>query len=774
MRYLPVGVGDLVGAWHCPKEYYRYRWFRRGSLTESVLRLQWLCGLIYDRLPAWCEGPPSSIVITCGEMIPVPGSQGTPAASRLRRERWTTADRNPDYQLQWAAECLASCRRDHEACGDDRDYVEMPTRVVDVGSPTEGRPLHLAIPAADGLREPYAALSYCWGAGAQHTTELRESNLALLRDGIDEARLTQTHREALAVTRALGLRYLWIDSLCINRGDPADWAAESRRMGRVYGGAALTIIAGRASDSRHGFVANTLQPAAGPCALPYHSSTGSSQEAHGDGDGNGNRDRHRLVEPRTDHDVAYACLRRSHDIGPTDDRGWCFQEAALSRRVLLFGREQLLFQCQQVHAWEDGDFSRRGEDTKLGSRLRRNLAVPIGLGNGRRAAVPARGTKQGQGQEQAQADEDDDDRGEAGTRDKLVLLRQWYSDVVMPYSRRRLTDPHDVFAAMMSLAQLARPRLGSRYLAGLWECDMVRGLLWRPRHIAQMSRTFPPVVRPIYADPLRPELVGRQAARAPSWSWAAVQGPVYASYLERDEARYRDPAHVVVRPLATTPPASGIGSGDAGRVGGGGEGGSEGRGRGEAAPTTPATAAAAWTRAAECHADEVHVPACELAFLGRPQRVRVVPAGSEAAASGSRLYRAFHRFAAAPRRLVATGQLVLLLPPLPDPEQGQEQEQAGERDEPEVVVGNDDKGKGAAAGAMQAVVVAVGCFDVAGEIDAVATSSSAGYWALALTRDEGLLLRRDATDGPFRRLGVVSVMERAWMLAGPEREVSLV
>jgi Heterokaryon incompatibility protein (HET) len=49
--------------------------------------------------------------------------------------------------------------------------------------------------------------------------------------------------DAVRVTKTLGLRYLWIDRLCIVQDDEEDWARESSQMCNIYEGAVLTISA---------------------------------------------------------------------------------------------------------------------------------------------------------------------------------------------------------------------------------------------------------------------------------------------------------------------------------------------------------------------------------------------------------------------------------------------------------------------------------------------------------------------------------------------------
>jgi hypothetical protein len=54
------------------------------------------------------------------------------------------------------------------------------------------------------------------------------------------------------VTRAIGLRYLWINSLCIIQDDINDWFRESQEMGLVYQYARITIAASHAHDGTEG------------------------------------------------------------------------------------------------------------------------------------------------------------------------------------------------------------------------------------------------------------------------------------------------------------------------------------------------------------------------------------------------------------------------------------------------------------------------------------------------------------------------------------------
>jgi hypothetical protein len=77
---------------------------------------------------------------------------------------------------------------------------------------------------------------------------------------------------------------------------------------------------------------------------------------------------------------------------------------------------------------------------------------------------------------------------------------------------KRLTKESDRLPALSGIAKKARVRLTSKYLAGLWETDLACGLGW-----TVCTTTTPPGV-PVSRRPLN--------YRAPTWSWASVEGQV--------------------------------------------------------------------------------------------------------------------------------------------------------------------------------------------------------------------------------------------------------
>ncbi|KAK0652382.1 heterokaryon incompatibility protein-domain-containing protein, partial [Cercophora newfieldiana] len=96
----------------------------------------------------------------------------------------------------------------------------------------------------------YATLSHCWGS--LQITRLLTTNQEIFKKGIQVDTLQPTFQHAIRVVRLLGLRYIWIDSLCIVQDSVIDWETESARMGKVYRHASINIAAASSLDARGG------------------------------------------------------------------------------------------------------------------------------------------------------------------------------------------------------------------------------------------------------------------------------------------------------------------------------------------------------------------------------------------------------------------------------------------------------------------------------------------------------------------------------------------
>lgn len=184
------------------------------------------------------------------------------------------------------------------------------------------------LPTYDNKPARYVALSYVWGEGdnRSHCT-LRENVMQRIQPGGIEAReLPRTIQEAIQLTRDLGKRFIWIDSLCIVQDSDSSWRLNAANMDLVYGNAYLTICAADGDNSRVGLAALDPQEADTPLKAVYAKGL-------------------RLLVSRPSESV----IRDS----AWNQRAWTFQERILSRRCLLFAGKRIYFQCRSSNMSQD-------------------------------------------------------------------------------------------------------------------------------------------------------------------------------------------------------------------------------------------------------------------------------------------------------------------------------------------------------------------------------------------------------------------------------------
>lgn len=316
-------------------------------------------------------------------------------------------------------------------------------------------------------KDPYIALSYVWGV-EQQRIELRKQTEGAMLAGIPDRDIPQTILDAIRITRRLKIRYLWVDSLCIVQDDKVMKTEEIAKMSGIFRGSYLTIQAASAKTVNEGFLKIRTPDSLPKYQLLYSQSSGE----------------HILLRPRMN---ILDTIQAS-----TGCRAWCFEESVLSRRLLVFGQDQLSYKCRMADQCENGQLSEG-----------RDLAGP---GFWMSLTMSAEGLKPPYN----------------GDR-RLLILRLWHGVLGSHYTPRLLTKPHDRLPAINGLARALQKDIGGRYVAGLWESDLLFGLLWRT------------------SDRLLPHwdvaLIDRIRNRRksgynylhtdqPSWSWAAVDGPI--------------------------------------------------------------------------------------------------------------------------------------------------------------------------------------------------------------------------------------------------------
>lgn len=108
----------------------------------------------------------------------------------------------------------------------------------------------------------YVALSYVWGACGSATLKCTRENVhrLLQRNSLtpeslanrSETRIPLTIRNSMEFVKRVGLRFLWVDALCIIQDDESEKARLIHGMDRVYENSVLTIIAATGKDADAG------------------------------------------------------------------------------------------------------------------------------------------------------------------------------------------------------------------------------------------------------------------------------------------------------------------------------------------------------------------------------------------------------------------------------------------------------------------------------------------------------------------------------------------
>ncbi|RSL49420.1 hypothetical protein CEP54_012449 [Fusarium duplospermum] len=375
--------------------------------------------------------------------------------------------------LSWVKNQLQTCLTEHLGCSANTADPLLPTRVLDVGT---GDRETIKVFETKGLRAKYITLSHCWGHPESMTTKLTAHTRDQYLQGIPYEALPLTFRDSVTATRSLGIRYLWIDSLCIIQKDEKqdtpedeemhqkDWEHESGRMCSVYQNCYLTLAAVDSTDCMGGLFLK--------------------------GD---------MVRMEGDSDKGPYCFYGSRAIRhfaagfPLLQRGWVKQEILLSPRTLFYGKEELRWLC------------------------RTHTVCQCRYFGGDRGALW--GFHKLPSAEDARA---------SFTRPQLIST--WH-DIIRDYSVTSLTHVTDKLVAIEGIAEYMRSLRNSECLAGLWAHSLGLDLLWNSDVFSSIDRDpmkYPHTTpaRVAHTDPLGKTPWSSGKWLFPTWSWASIQGKI--------------------------------------------------------------------------------------------------------------------------------------------------------------------------------------------------------------------------------------------------------
>jgi hypothetical protein len=343
-----------------------------------------------------------------------------------------------------------------------------------------------------GFRSKYACLSHCWGESQPLRTTT--ANLESHYKRIPWANCPKTFQQSMDVASFLGLDFLWIDSLCIIQDDKEDWEREASRMADVYGRSHLTIAAAASPRSDHGLFAEIPSSFVGR-SVPvvgghdrslrmHYIAVHETYDDHWNREANGVTDKNRYspISPASDY--------------PLTSRSWTLQEHFLSLRIAMFGPCEVALQCATR------DFCCCNEKHTNTAFLEKQRVSWLFMADLPQSMLDGHPTHK-------QMDE-------AAYNRKLRQARNdvWWS-LVSAYTGKLITKESDRLPALSGLAKALRSCLETEYLAGLWADRLALDLCWQT---SDCNRS-------------------REAAefRAPSWSWASLEGRVKNNQLRNHE-----------------------------------------------------------------------------------------------------------------------------------------------------------------------------------------------------------------------------------------------
>lgn len=361
-----------------------------------------------------------------------------------------------------------TCLDDHD-CRDGVRLKVLPTRLIEVrthGGTTSNIMARLCEADDFSADASYLTLSHCWGGNTIFT--LTKGNLEILKRDIPVHQLPVLFKDALHMTNELGVKYIWIDCLCILQDCRDDWASEAARMGDIFRHAKCNIAASGYKDGKTSlFKERTPLPLT---TFPLH----LDRVLVGDKEtvGHDVRTQFKGIYVRGDKAEFYDEITE----GPLNSRGWVAQERALSPATLHFTPKQMWWECRSHIASESFPY----------------IDLPWDLARKYRTFGP-------------------DALRSLSTKSDVQEVYLSWNNFVSYYAATDLTVQSDRFPALHGIARAFGELNKDNLIAGFWEGDLIQSLAW---WVSEKNRA-----RKIPCT-----------QRAPSWSWAYLCVPHDPAY----------------------------------------------------------------------------------------------------------------------------------------------------------------------------------------------------------------------------------------------------
>lgn len=389
---------------------------------------------------------------------------------------------------------MEQCTKEHDICQQYRQLADsddhLPLRLVNVdpyGEYLDHELWKTDINLLSCDQAPHICIMYSQEAvstspnGVQYITlshrwsdpppiELTWETMNQFSKQVPTSSLSTCFKDSIHITRCLGIRYIWIDSICINQADPAEKAIEISRMQHIYRRSQLNLSA---TSSESGLIFPRNPKSVLPIfsrKIPTKSKTSKIGKTS-----------------ETAEEVLMVSAgpwETFVDLGPLNHRAWVVQERLLAPRVLHCCYNMVYWECPCLRASEvdplgevDHDYVTKSVD--LRTNIKKNVAT-ASMG----------------------------DRNRINSEDISLMERldPFHLIVRSYYFPMELTYPRDRLPAISGIARWFMSRVGltaESYIAGLWRETLPECLLWH------------------FFKPPEGGAV-RDVEAAPSWSWASV------------------------------------------------------------------------------------------------------------------------------------------------------------------------------------------------------------------------------------------------------------
>jgi hypothetical protein len=313
------------------------------------------------------------------------------------------------------------CTKTHDSCNEGRQEMWMPTRLLEISNVSGNLSVHLR-DRSQLQCSRYFTLSHCWGPTGTQKLQLTTTSLNSLYSGIAVSGLKPTFRDMARLTWQLGVRFLWIDCLCIIQDDNEDWKTESALMGKVYANSWLNVSANSRGDDSAGLFADR--------------SVSRLQD-------------YIQIRPKESSEAITFILTEGNtwwievETAPVNRRAWVLQERILSPRIVHMSTTMALWECKEYQASEvfpDGGIPDQYSLTNFGQLKRLYRGSP--------------------------------------SEDPYDVRVDW-ERLLFRYTMCGLTFETDRLIALSGIASEVHKRAKCDYVAGLWSTQLPLGLLWR-------------------------------------------------------------------------------------------------------------------------------------------------------------------------------------------------------------------------------------------------------------------------------------------------------